>query len=699
MFFLNQNPFLRVFIPFAVGVIISKLLPAGPIIYLSIIFLLVLFSIIVFYSKLITYSRRYLSGILINILFLLFGVQYTQTYNFIHRSSLSTEFENKSNVFMVEIVDDVEIKQNSVKTIVENIAVLTDSGAVSAQGKMLVYIRKDSLSSVLKYGDRLIVRTSAQKPEGAMNPYAFNYRNYLSSQGIDHRAWVSENSWVFVSSDNGKKVKAFSIKLRNKVLQILKKQLGDNDEYRVASAIVCGYRAELDADLRQTFANAGAMHVMCVSGLHVGILFVILGKIFSFISKRKLWSRILKVFLILSFIWLYALMTGFSASVLRASAMFSFVAMGGLFERKIPIYNSLAASAFVLLLINPGFLSHVGFQLSYLAVIGIVSIYPIIKNHIPIRGKYLSKVTDLIAISIAAQIATAPISLYYFNQFPNYFIITNLVAVPLAGFIIYATIPALAFSNVSYLGDFFAYVLGLLMKILNYSVDFIDKIPGSVSAFVYVSFFQMLLLYLLCFILVQFYLNRNSKLIMPIFLVVMFFVASSSIKAIKNHNHAEMIIPYGVGDAIVFTYDNEIKVFSNELSAGLKSSFKQGFSKYLAVHNIKKISYIPKDFDYLDKSFSFLYPSFQLGDTKGLIITSGVKLAKLEKQINSNIIVLEGDPFLKADELKQNLISSKYVFSISNKPRTINAWKQIFSKEQIPFHNIKEEGYFSYICK
>lgn len=699
MFFLNQNPFLRVFIPFALGIIISKYLLLGPTLYVSIVFLLVFFTIIIFYNKFITYSRRYWSGLVINLLFLLFGIQYAQTYNSIHNNFLSSEFENKSNIFMVEVVDDVEIKQNSVKTIVENIAVLTDSGSISVQGRMLVYIRKDSLSSLLKFGDRLIIRTTAQMPDESMNPYAFNYRKYLNNQGIHHRAWVNENSWIFVSSDNGQKVKAFSIKLRNKVLQILKKQLGDNDEYRVASAIVCGYRAELDADLRQTFANAGAMHVMCVSGLHVGILFVILGKIFSFIGKRKLWARILKVFLILSFIWLYALMTGFSASVLRASAMFSFVAMGGLFERKIPIYNSLAASAFVLLLINPGFLSHVGFQLSYLAVIGIVSIFPIIKNHIPIRGKYLSKITDLVAVSIAAQIATAPISLYYFNQFPNYFLLTNLVAVPLAGFIIYATIPALAFSNVSYLGDFFAYVLGLLMKILNYSVDFIDKIPGSVSTFVYVSFFQMLLLYLLCFILVQFYLNRNSKLIMPIFVVLMFFVGSSSIKAIKNLNHAEVVIPHGVDDALVFVYDNELKVFSSEWTDELKASFKMGFSKYIAIHDIKKLSYITKDKEYTDNTFSFLYPVFQLKETKGLIISSKLNFVERETPLKSDIVIFENNPFLKVDQLKQNLISSEFVFSNSNKPRTINAWKQIFSKEQIPYHNIKESGYFSYVCK
>lgn len=694
MFFLIQNPLLRVFFPFAIGIILSNYVSGGEYLYYSVIFLFALFSVLVFYNKYIAYSRRYIPGIIINILFVFLGLQYSYVFHQLNHESLNPVYENKTNILMVQIVDDVEVKQNSVKTIVRNLALFTDSSSVEIDGKMLIYIRKDSLSKQLKYGDKLLIRTSPKKPDSAMNPYAFDFRKFLHTQGIDHAAWVSENSWKLLSSNNGNALIAFSIKIRNKILDILRNQLGSTDEYRVAAAIICGYRADLDVDLRQTFANAGALHVMCVSGMHVAVIYLVLSKLLFFLTQKKFLTRLIKVVLILLFIWLYSLMTGFSASVLRATAMFSFVALSGLFEKKIPIYNSLAASAILLILINPQNLFNIGFQLSYLAIIGIVSIYPMLKNHMPAKTKIISKFNDLIAVSIAAQIATAPISLFYFNQFPNYFILTNIVAVPVSGFIIYATFPALIFSNVAVLSEIFGFILGLLMKILNYSVALVDQIPYSVTNFIYISYSQMILLYVMIFLLSKFYKHKNSKLVLSFFVVLTLFVAESTINSFKNFNRKEIIIPKGADDALVFAHYNKLNVFAEDINDDFKKKLKNNLSKYLTVSDIKKIKYIDKNNKYKDKLTYFNFPVFQFADYRGLIIDNNIDLENKNQPIKVDMLIFENNPFIKLYELNNSVKSSNYIFSSTNSFRSINAWKRRFDKDKINYHNINEKGSF-----
>ncbi len=696
MFFLNENPFVKIIVPFIFGILFVHLFNPGFIITLVLgLALFIFLSIDVFFKmKYNTFHNRWVSGLFFCLFFLFAGASYT-AYVKNNSSGLGDEeWMNKPVNLIVRIDDDVEVRQNSVKTIVKTYSVLTDSKAIEFRSRMMCYFQRDSSTEQLRYGDRLIIKTYINHPNEAMNPGSFDFRSYLALQGIHYTAWIGEGKWKILKRDEGNTFIAASIKYRNKVLQVLQKQLGDSDEYKVAAAIVTGYRAGLDSDLRQTFSNAGAMHVMCVSGLHVGIVFLIISFFLRFLNNNRLINRIIKVLIILIVIWFYAMLTGFSASVLRASTMFSFVALAMIVNRKVPIYNSLAASALFLLLINPMFIFQPGFQLSYLAVIGIVALFPYIQKIIPAgENKLITRLRDLIAVSIAAQIATAPISLYYFNQFPNYFIITNIIVVPLAGFIIYSAIPALMFANVSYAGDVFGFILGFLVKSMNVSVAFINNMPGSVTQNIYINFIQMLLIYAIIVLLFHGLIKNNKKLLTYAMVSLLLVLSLSSYHSVKKMNHVEMISPYGLGATYVFVENRKCIVITDDVDKEFERRFKNSMGKYLTENRIKEVEFLYRDQMIETGSFYYKYPFIQFLGNRILIYDKKWKISHDIDSMSVSHIFLEKSPFVKFDELSSQYGNPMFIYTSDNKKSTVNIWDRIVS-DDVKSYNVVKSGAF-----
>lgn len=225
----------------------------------------------------------------------------------------------------------------------------------------------------------------------------------------------------------------------------------EGDEYSVAAAILLGYDDELPPELRQNYVTAGSMHVLCVSGLHVGIIFLVFSTILSFLDKYGAVFKILKFCILLLIMWTYAFIAGLAPSILRATIMISFIVIGKIIKRNGVIINSIAASAFVILAIEPEDLFNIGFQLSYAAVIGIVVLQRPIYNVFYIKNKILDKIWELTSVTLAAQFATAPFTIFYFNQFPLYFWLSNLFMTPLSTVVIIGGMIMLLVSFIPYL--------------------------------------------------------------------------------------------------------------------------------------------------------------------------------------------------------------------------------------------------------
>lgn len=436
------------------------------------------------------YKRKpYLFGLFLSpILFILGGLLTLSVSNYVFPDTLISSNSNVPKSYLAVVVDQPQIKERSVALVAE----LADLEG-GTNGTALLYFHKDSSSIGLKYGQEIVIRTQLQVVEGMGNPNEFNYARYLRFHGITNRGYVKENGWKLLSNGNPG-ITGWLLDLRSILIAKFEEAGLSGNELSVASALVLGYRTDLDKELMVAYAGAGATHVLAVSGLHVGIVYVILNWLLRFLDRRKV-LRVLKTMLLVFLLFGYAGLTGLSASVFRAATMFSFVAIGRAINRSTNIFNTLAASAFCLILYEPMIIMQVGFQLSYLAVIGIVVIQPRLVKLTYSKYRLVDWAWSITCVSIAAQIATFPLGLLYFHQFPNLFLVSNLLVIPAAGLILYLGFALFLASIWKPILLVFGFLLEKVIFILNQVVVWIEQIPYSVLSGIDISTFEALIIY------------------------------------------------------------------------------------------------------------------------------------------------------------------------------------------------------------
>ncbi|CAM3422344.1 ComEC/Rec2 family competence protein [Pontibacter korlensis] len=307
-----------------------------------------------------------------------------------------------------------------------------------AAGKVQLSVPHDSEQAYeLNYGDVLLVKGAPQEVAPPLNSSQFNYKAYLANKNIYHRHYLQQHQYQKIASDPPMSILYYSIQLRRQLDDVLRERAGEKREYAIASALMLGVKDELDNSIRQAYADTGTIHVLAVSGLHVGLIYSVLMFVLARFSTtaRQRW---IGAMLVLAVLWLYAFITGLSPSVLRAVVMFSLVTFGVALQRRTSIYNTVAFAALALLFFNPYNLLEVGFQLSFLAVLGIVYLQPKFYNLLEYRHRALDFVWALFTVSLAAQLVTFPLGLYYFHQFPVYFWLANIFVVVAATFVLYS---------------------------------------------------------------------------------------------------------------------------------------------------------------------------------------------------------------------------------------------------------------------
>ena len=455
------------------------------------------FGFLVFFPKYIfSYSLRWITGVLIFLLTALFSFRIMLMGKDTLKKDYFGNFQTIQRSCIGEIIEPVIQKQKSTKVIVR-VTYMKERGKWrKTEGNALVYIGKSPRSQLLCYGDRLVMNTQFTIPDESRNPGGFDNRRYLRLKGIYRQAYVKPDHWRLISRGNRNPVFQMALSWRDKMLMILKNNGVKGREFAVAGALLLGYVDEVDNDLMRDYSATGVMHILSVSGMHVGMIFLVLEKLLAFLEKRKNGTYV-KAFLVIIFIWLYALITGLSPAVMRAAAMLSLVVVGKAMKRHPDILNILAASVIFLVVWQPLLMADLGFQLSYLAVAGIVLLYkPVYDLFVPDNG-LLDKMWSIVAVSIAAQLVTLPLCLYYFHQFPNYFIVTNIIVIPLSNLIIYTGILTLALGTIPWISLIVAKALSLMVWFLNAYIHWMGALPFSVTRGIVITFPESILLYLI----------------------------------------------------------------------------------------------------------------------------------------------------------------------------------------------------------
>ena len=489
MNFLQRTPFVRLLLALVSGIVTFQYLDIFNItrlVWLFIALILIVCSFWIQKSRQ-TYRLRWLFGTGIFIMLFLWGFQLADSA---HQKSIFP-YLNTEAVFVATLSETPVEKPNSFSCKLQFTGKYDSSDFIKTDASAILYIEKDNRSKSLKKGDKLLLRTTFQQPPRPLNPKGFDYATFLKRKGIGATAYVSAQEWLLTGHLQRFSLMSFAEKSRNHLLQLYRKIGLSKDELAVLSALTLGYKDELEPELREDFSYAGVMHILAVSGLHVGVIYMILQLIFSMAFKRAKGKILSTVFTICT-LWLYAFMTGLPPSVIRATSMFSLVAIGTALNRKSQIYNTISVSAFIILLSNPNLLFDVGFQLSYAAVISIVYFQPKISALFGLKHQKLKWLTDLMVVSVAAQIGILPLSLYYFHQFPNYFLVANILVIPLASWIIYLAIGFLILSPLPFLATVPAFILRKFLFILNTAVGFIHDLPHAISIY-YMNFPQLIL--------------------------------------------------------------------------------------------------------------------------------------------------------------------------------------------------------------
>jgi competence protein ComEC len=474
----------------------------------------------------------------------------------VHRQSIAmmpNHFSKQTfKDYQVNISSNPERKPNSYKVEAEVIATRQDSKWKVSSGKILLYFRNED-GFVPKYGDWLIVRENPRDVEGPKNPEEFDYQRFQAKKNIVSHDFLRQKDYVLLGNRPQNWLLNWAFSMNRYADSVYKQQLKDPNAHAIASAMVLGVRDQIDNDLLKAYSASGAVHVLSVSGMHVAILFVVLSFLLKLIPPLKRNEKLFSI-IILLILWFYAIFTGLSVTVIRATIMFSFIQIGRAFGRKVHILNTLAVSALFLLIWNPNWLFDVGFQLSYLAIIGIVQIHPILNQVFNPKNFILRKLWEISSVAFSAQLLTFPLSIYYFHQFPTYFLAANPFVFLFSEGILPLGLLLLFVGKIPYLSDLVAFLLEWSVKLLNYSVQFIEAFPLAILKGFSISKTETIVLYAVMVCVFLFFRYVNFKWLLGA-TFMLFGLAGWNIFETLQQNKQQSLtfhfIPRGAGISLI----------------------------------------------------------------------------------------------------------------------------------------------------
>ncbi|NTW25996.1 MAG: ComEC/Rec2 family competence protein, partial [Lentimicrobium sp.] len=378
-----------------------------------------------------------------------------------------------------------------------------------------------------------------------------------------------------------------------------------------------------------------------------------------------------------------------------ASLMFSLITIGKSLNRQSHTYNTLAASAFILLIMNPGMLYDLGFQLSYAAVAGIVTFQPHIRKVYTPVNKVAGYIWDLTSVSIAAQLITAPISVYYFHQFPNYFLIANLIAIPLSGVMIYTGVAFIFLSIIPFLGKIIAVILIAQIKILNAVVSFVEGLPGAVSHDLYLSSLATIALFLLLFSILMWYLQKNKAWLFPVLILCLLLASDYAANAFRRMGNQTMIVQsINRHSAVIFTNGQTQKIIADSAIVENPQLLKYSTDSYRIRAGIRTISYVDiaginpveSDFLYFNNGF------FSFEGKRGVVLTHAMKLPATGKQIKVDYVILTDNVKYRLEKLVNCFPGACFIADASNSVRKCKTWGQEAVALKLRYYSVRESG-------
>jgi competence protein ComEC len=536
---------------------------------------------------------------------------------------------------------------------------------------MLLYVPKINTTK-LSTGDEIWLKNSVYPIPKAFNPYQFDYANYLEKQNVYHQIYTRENQIKIIQTH--KNFDFYIEKLRNNLSKSFDIHHFEPKTKAIIDALILGQRLELDKETIADYSNAGVIHILAISGLHISIIYFFIVFLLKPLKRVRFGAEI-QLLIVLAILWLFAFLTGLPASVTRAVTLFSFISIGNYFNQPKAIYNALAISAFLILLVNPNAIFDVGFQLSYAAVLSIVLFQPFYKKFYFTENKIGIYFIDTILVSLAAQIGVLPLSLYYFNQLPLLFLLANLIIIPLSSLVLIVGIVILPLNYVFpsialFLGNILEYSIQFMNNYIHWIAQFKSGIITNISFSGWLTFSM----YLIIIALIYGLYHAKAKNVKYILLSILIFQCSYiTVKWNENHR-SELVIFNEKATLIGIKNHKNVIAFSDapEHNYATLNHYKRGtFSDSLEVFSLKN-------------TISFKNKRILVVDSLGIYKTS----------IRPDIIVLTQNPKINLLRLIHDVSPKVIIADKSNYKNSIKRWETTCRKEKIPFHAIAKKGFY-----
>jgi len=690
----GQIPLLRLLLPFACGIALGlNFSNHFPFVYATLASFVVLFIYKWYENKYsIGYSYRWIFGTLLAAFLFCAG------YSFILLNTPSEKAidishcnpEGDRNYYLVSIISSPKEKDKTIKAVGEVKGIIERGTLKKTSGKVMFSFQKDTVGDTIRYDDMLEVHTTLTTIKPPMNPDEFDYMNYLEMNGIYYEAFVPKHSFHFTRTSDTPWLLRFTDRCRHKLIDLLNTKIKGN-EAAVGSAILLGYRNDLSPSVVEEFVDSGTVHVICVAGLHVGILIWLLNFLLLFLDNFK-HGKLIRTILLLLLVWLYALFTGMATPVIRATVMFSFLLIGRQFSRYTNSVNTLAASAFLMLLINPFSLADTGFQLSYLSVFGILTIYPLLNSIFEPRSFIVKKIWELTCLSASAQLSIAPLSLLYFHQFPNYFLLTNLLVVPLLSIVIYSGMLFFVTSYIPFVSIITTWLFQKSLFLMNTLVGQSNHLPFYVTRGISISSWETVLLFISIICLFAFF---SRKTYIPLIVGLVSFLFFTGINIYKNiiHSKQQMFVVYHV-------YKHPVAVFISGRQSIMPFSdiSSSDFSYHVQYHfwerGVRDTSSLRNDTSALLLSGHLAVQNnfMQFNGKKYVFLRNSDDLPDSLQKFPVHCVVVSADYKQGMAALQNAFTFDTLIFDSSIAPARLKKWKGECAALHILYYDVSKQG-------
>lgn len=541
----RRHPFIRILFALIVGITLETVFSPNLNVIIVLLGLLIILEGILRWLPLRFVWRRPVEGIILLSLIALLGAGLSADEGRLNELAFR---DLKEGDYVLQVEDIPYVKNEKLR--IRASLFDQDSLGIMYRSQLQISIEVDSLSRALRPGDLIFAGVKPIRVSSDGIPEGFDYAAYLRKQAIWFQASIKKNEWVGISGDSVD----LDLTFVQEVAQIrhsLIRKMGagglDPPVQAFISALVLGFKRDLDPQLKEQFTSIGVVHVLAVSGLHIGIIYWVLQKLFFFLLMVK-GGRFLNLIVVLGFLWFYVFLAGFSPSVLRAAFMFSLVQAARLINRSSSVFNVLAASAFILLVRSPSTLYDLGFLFSYLAVAGILMIQPVLLGFVEIKSKIFNYLWTMMALSISAQLLVTPLSIYYFHQFPLVFIVANLVMVPIVVAFIYPASLYILLPTGSWSAKMLEYVLEFGYSVIHWLSGFFESFPQAKMEDIPFDTIQLILWYVFIVFLLIFTVLRIPRSALILLFVVLLLIGNHWYERYKAERQSEFLVFYYQAD-------------------------------------------------------------------------------------------------------------------------------------------------------